>query len=296
MSVDKVHSFLREVEKLKSLYASMETVTVVGSDGAQAINLGTIIWLSHKKVDEKKEVLFRSDDLLLVLRSIEKFDLERFRDVLLNINKVIKYQEFNIVSRDFSNFDFVKEKENWTRDLVSDREGWPAYILIGSGKRLSELLKNKIDEINWSLRANIEPYEDLNDLSSKYLFPVGGANSSRIYAVAPIYIKIERTNLTTNGTLEIEIKCHKSVDVNALKTSIIWASQSANVDRFQLRFKQKEITKEISKDDFFIIKQSLERKLDNIKGTRIYLFYKDDLIHEDWINPTKQSEEELKSS
>jgi len=286
-----VDSFLAEVDKLKGTYASMEITTLAGRDGGLWINLGTIIWISHKEAEARKEEeLFRLNDQLIILHRIEGFDFEKFRTILLNLNKVVKFEKFEVTSKDFQDLYHVEEKEGWSRDRITDREGWPAYVLLSYGKNPRELLVN-INEIDESLRINAEPYEDLSDLSSRYLFPVGAAYSTGMYVIAYKYIRLEDLKLSSNGNLDFNINCHKSIDVSDLKVNVILSGPSGNMDRFQLSFDGVESTTQ----EFLKIKKFVERGLKNVEAARLYLLYKGDLFRTYWVNATRPlSEEELR--
>jgi len=292
MAVERIVSFVNELEKLKDTWASMETKVLAGKVEDRWVNLGTIIRLSSEESEEEEKELFRLQNRIIILQKREKFNFENFRTILTNPNRTIEIRNIEITSEGFRDFDYLrKEKENWTQDRITGIE--PAYLIHSYGRGPLDLLNIKsFEEIDRALQANIEPYENISDLSSRYLFVIDGAYSSAIYIVAPIYIKFEEIRLSTSGKLEFSIKCHKSIEVENLKMNVILSSASANVDRFQLSFERKAL----AEGDFFVIDELVERNLAGIKGARIYLFYKDELMRRDWINAiSPYSEEELRN-
>jgi tetratricopeptide (TPR) repeat protein len=111
-----------------------------------------------------------------------------------------------------------------------------------------------------------------------------------MYVIAPIYIKFKQFRLNTHGRLEFSIECHKSINLKDLKMNVILSTESSNVDRFHILFDQ-----EPQEKIFFEIDKLVEKNLAGIKGAKIYLFYKDNLIRTDWINSIEpSSEKELK--
>jgi tetratricopeptide (TPR) repeat protein len=291
MDANETVSFADKLEKLKNTWVSMETKVLAGRVENRWINLGTVIKLSSKERKEEEKELFQLQNCVMILQKVEKFDFKNFKTILTDLNKSIKIKNAEIISEGFENFHFIiKDKENWTEDRITDGEGWPAHLLRCYGKHPRELLKN-VDDVDKSLRANVEPYEDLSDLSSNYIFTVGGAYTTGIYVIAPIYIRFEKFLISTNGKLEVNIKCHKSIEIENLKMNVILSSTSTNLDRFQLSFKRKARVE----GDFLVMEELVERNLVGVKGARIYLFYKDDLIRTDWVSAIRPcSEEELR--
>jgi tetratricopeptide (TPR) repeat protein len=288
MSVNRISEFNSKLENFEHTWASIETKVLAGKVEDRWINLGTIIKLSsHERAEEEKQ-LFHLENRIIILKKVEKFSFDNFKSTIGNLSKSLNIGKIEIISEGFGDFNYItKEKENWIEDRITDTERWPAYILRCYGKNPQELLKN-IDEIEESLRANIEPYEDLVDLSSTFVLPVGGPYIIGIYVIAPIYVGFEKLALSTTGNLEIRIKLHKSIEIENLKLNVILTPSSIGSDRFQLSFKQKAR----AEGEFLVVDQLVERNLTGIKGARIYLFYKDNLIRTDWVTAIRPSTEE----
>jgi tetratricopeptide (TPR) repeat protein len=289
LTVDQITLFADKLEKLKDTWRSIEIKVLASKVENRWINLGTIIKLSLEEKEAEERELFQLPDCIKVLQQVKKFNLADFRTMLSGLNKSIKVKDLEIVSESLGDFyHLTKEKENWTENGITDTEGWPAYLLRCYGKHPRELLKENIDKIDEALRANIEPFVDIADLSANYIFTVGGAHVTAIYVIAPIYVKLEGLALSTAGELRLGLRCHKSIDIKNLRMNVILSSASANVERFQLSFGDKARIE----GDFLVIDQVVKKDLVSIKGARTYLFYGDEMLRADWISAFKPSSEE----
>jgi tetratricopeptide (TPR) repeat protein len=287
MAINQIALFIEKLESFKDTWFSMETKVLTGKVENRWVNLGTIIRLSSEEKQEREEELFRLKDRIMILQKVEKSDFSKLKVILENLSKSIKMKNIEIFSEGLGDFQYItKEKENWKEDRITDIEEWPACLLRSYGKNPRELLKN-VDEIDESLRANVEPYEDLCDLSSNYIFAVGGPYVIGIYVIAPIYIRFEKLTLNASGKLEATIKFHKSIAAEDFKMNVILSSHSASSDRFQLLFKQEGRPE----GEFLVVDEAVERDLSDVKGARTYFFYKDSLIRTDWTSAVRPSDE-----
>lgn len=276
-SGNNIGDFISKLEKFKDMWASVETRVMIARVEDHWINLATIIKLSFEEEKEKEKELFQLENHLKIIQKVERFNFEDLRIILKNLPKAIKIGNIDIISEGTGDFHYIrKEKENWKEGRLPEPNQWPAYLLRCYGKHPRELIKN-IDEINKRLQTNVKPYEDILDLSSNYVFGVGGSYTIGMYVIAPIYIKFEKLKLSRYGRLEYRLKCHKSIELEDLKMSVILSSKSKSVDRFPLSLECAH-----TNGDFYVMDDRIERNLVDIKEARVYLSYKGDSIRRDW--------------
>lgn len=118
------------------------------------------------------------------------------------------------------------ENPNWSLYGLKDAEGWPAMLLLASGKPVNEIVQN-INELNDQIKIHKQPFEDLGTLSEKLLnFRIYPSNGSRLYVIDPFYKKLEVTELCYSGEFKMFFKYHKSFDLSNFRISILYYSHT----------------------------------------------------------------------
>jgi len=181
----------------------------------------------------------------------------------------------------FETCDYITEKrEGWKREGLKDIEGWPAYIFRAYGRYPRDLIGD-LDRITHSLKLHTEPYESLSEVSSRYLgIPVGGAYASVIYAVIPIYVRLEDILLEDSGNMKVSVRFHERVPLSDLKLGVILKTKLGVVDSFREYFN--EIPKR--KGSFLKSTKLIEREYENVANARLLLVHGGRLIREEWVN------------
>ena len=241
---EAIPSFVNKIREYGKTWDFLESSVIAARNDERWLALCIIMRLSaYEKPEEEKE-LFKITDKIVVLHKVQRIDLGLLETILENLGKgSIRLLDMDIVLEGFTSCDYLKEeKEGWTREQLSDMEGWPALILRSHAKSASELLKN-YNELIELVNTHTEPYDSLEQLSRKYVgLEVGSGNACCLYVVAPLYYKLDDINLSENGELKASLKCHKCFDPLNFKLSAVYSSGPKVIDNFRMSFSEVKST------------------------------------------------------
>jgi hypothetical protein len=229
--------FINIVEKNKSLYESAEYHLLILKVEEQWTAISGVVRLSFENKKSHVEELFSINNRLLVIHEIEKFDLDKLSDFIHGLsNDTLSFSDKKIFTSERKDPVLKsEEKAGWHMYDLKDPEGWPADILYFSGKYLSDILPDH-RELTDQLRIQ-QPrgFSSLGELSSQLVgFPILPASATRVYVVAPMYVKLDSIILTSNGILTAAFLCHESFSTTPMRISVLYYSDSRQVDNFHV--------------------------------------------------------------
>jgi TIR domain-containing protein len=131
-------------------------------------------------------------------------------------------------------------------------KGWPADFLYCSGKQVRTLVKDLKGLIELINTHKTDPYNDLNQLSKRYMhLPLTPSGSSIVYVIAPIYRKLNPIVLYKNGHLHGILKCHASLKPSDFLLSVVYNSDAGEkVGDFHVSFKDRKTRKKFHEIKF----------------------------------------------
>jgi hypothetical protein len=278
---EAIPSFVNKIKEYGKTWQFLESDVIAARNDERWLAVCIVMRLSaHEKPEEEKE-LFKITDKIVVLHRVQRINLGLLEEILEDLGKgSIHLIDMDIVLEGFTSCDYIKEeKEGWTREQLSDMEGWPALVLRSYGKSASELLNN-YNELIELLNTYSEPYDSLEQLSRKYVgLEVGSGNACCLYVVAPLYYKLDNVSLSENGELKASLKCHKHFDPLNFKLSIVYSSGPTVIDNFRVSFSEVKSTSA----NFIECPIDENRNKKDMREARLYLTYIGKKIRSDWI-------------
>jgi hypothetical protein len=128
-----------------------------------------------------------------------------------------------------------KENADWDMFDLKDPEGWPAHILFYTGKPLGDILPDERELTDQLIIQQPTGFSSLAELSSQLIgFPIVPASATRLYVVAPMYVKLDSIILTSNGILTAAFLCHESFSTTGARFSVLYYSELQQIDTFNI--------------------------------------------------------------
>lgn len=171
--------------------------------------------------------LFSLNNRLQAKCKIEKFDLDKLSNYINDLNNcTFSFSKTEIFISEHKD-PVLKNEENanWNVFGLKDPEGWPAQILYFPSKFLSDILPDERDITDELKIQQHRGFSSLGELSNELVgFTIVPASATRVYVVAPIYEKLDKIILTSNGILTAAFLCHESLSTSHQRISVLYYS------------------------------------------------------------------------
>jgi hypothetical protein len=264
--------FTNTVRKYRSFYKSSEYRLLSVKVNGKWTAISGVLKLSYEKKKSQLRELFSIHDRLVVTHKVEKFDVNSITEVIENLgNGRISLDEREIflsapLKHDLKN----KETAGWSLYDLRDPEGWPANVMLFTGKGVGGIVHDLAKLTEQMKIHQPDAYTGLPQLNSKLVgFPIHESDGSRIYVIAPFYKKLENIRLTPRGELTGTFAHHESLKPSDFRVTIFYYSGSEDVDNFPLSFRSSKG----SGDEFKTHKIHVTRNLTNITDAHLHLVH-----------------------
>ena len=278
--------FIDTVKRNKSFYKSSEYRFLIVKENEKWTVISGTIRLSFENKKPFLGDLFSINDRLLVACKVEKFELSKVSNSIRNLScGSMSLLRRKIFVAD-QNQPILKNKENagWSMYDLKDPEGWPANIMLFSGKNMGDILRDD-RELTDQLRIQ-QPtaFSSLSELSSQLVgFPILPASATRVYLVAPLYEKLDKIKLTSNGTLTATFLFHESLLAMHFRISILYYSDSIQIDNFHISIPSAIIQ---DSDKFRRFDINEKRSIKGVTSADIFLVYRSKIIQRYHVETT----------
>ncbi|PWU81188.1 MAG: hypothetical protein DLM72_08325 [Candidatus Nitrosopolaris wilkensis] len=236
LSTSSEDQFINGIKKYGSFYKCSEYRLLTIKENGQWLMISGVVILSAQK-KKKVDKLSLINDKLSVTNKVEDFDVDKLIDVIrafskgsvfLNNKQICVLGPQQPILRN-------EEKAGWDLYDLKDPEGWPANIMLFTGRYVGDIIRDD-REITEKLRTNpSHAFSSLDELSRQLVgFPIRQASSSRVYFVAPFYKKLDNIKLTLNGSLKASFLYHQSLTRSDFTLSVLYYSDSRQIDNFHV--------------------------------------------------------------
>jgi hypothetical protein len=270
--VPTAEEFTNTVRKYRSFYKSSEYCLLSVKENGKWTAISGVINLSYEKKKSQLREIFSIPDRLVVTHKVEKFGVDSITDVIENLcNGRISLDEREIfLSAPLGQQLKNKESARWSLYDLRDPEGWPANVMLFSGKGVGGIVHDLAKLTEQMKIHQPDAYSGLTQLNSKLVgFPIYESDGSRIYVIAPFYKKLEDIRLRPSGELTGTFTHHESLKPSDFRATVFYYSGSEDVDNFPISFRSsKGYGYEFKKHKIHV-----RRNLTNITDTHIHLVH-----------------------
>ena len=168
-------AFISTVKRNKSFYGSSEYRLLIVKENERWTVISGTIRLSFESKKPYQGDLFSINERLLLPCKVEKFDFNRVSNTIHNLScGTISLLRRKIFVSD-QNPPILENEENsgWNMYDLKDPEGWPANIMLFSGKNMGDLLRDDRDITDQLRIQQPTAFSNLRELSSQLVgFPI----------------------------------------------------------------------------------------------------------------------------
>lgn len=208
-SSNAIEEYKQEINKYQTFWKSIEILTVIGKQDDIWTLLALRVFFNERYYqNEICDRLLQTPNICM----FKEIKHSKYIDTLLEClkTKQLKIADVDVRVDDFR-FDWSRSRK--TSNPFELKINWPIIWLSGHGKSVKDLINEK--QINKEL--NQLGYGTLFEESKDILdFNVGGAISTHISFIAPVYIRIDEGTLKGDH-LTVKVKTHSSISLKDVR-------------------------------------------------------------------------------